>query len=150
MTDTVTEFMTADDQAEPSLETAAVEQKLVDELVERLMDRADASEAALLGEGGLLLPVGAARELFEETDVKVDPDRLQLVHPVHHHQEDGSERIGFFFVATEWEGRPMNKEPNKCLALQRAVTGMVHRDRKAARGTSARATAGITGACRKR
>ncbi|KAK1186436.1 integrase core domain-containing protein [Streptomyces sp. NBS 14/10] len=31
-----------------------------------------------------------------------------------------------------------------------AVTGMVHRDRKAARGTSARETAGITGACRKR
>jgi hypothetical protein len=29
-------------------------------------------------------------------------------------------------------------------------TAMVHRDRKAARGTSARETAGITGACRKR
>ncbi|WP_177198684.1 hypothetical protein [Streptomyces colonosanans] len=29
-----------------------VEDKLVDEVVERLMDRADASGAALLGEGG--------------------------------------------------------------------------------------------------
>ncbi|MCX4428933.1 IS256 family transposase [Streptomyces mirabilis] len=34
-----------------------VEDKLVDEVVERLMDRADASGAALLGEGGLLTEV---------------------------------------------------------------------------------------------
>ncbi|MFJ2198481.1 transposase [Streptomyces violaceusniger] len=38
----------------------AVEQKLVDEVVERLMDRADASGAALLGEGGLLTEVTRA------------------------------------------------------------------------------------------
>lgn len=64
------------------------------------------------------LTVGAARELFEETDVKADPDRLELLHVVHHRQEDGSDRIGFFFLATEWEGTPRNKEPEKCLALQ--------------------------------
>ncbi|MGW0885907.1 NUDIX hydrolase [Streptomyces sp. NPDC002671] len=67
---------------------------------------------------GEALTVGAARELDEETGVKVDPDHLRLVHVVHHRQEDGSERIGFFFVATEWEGTPINKEPSKCLALQ--------------------------------
>ena len=38
----------------------AVEEKLVDEVVERLMDRADASGAALLGEGGLLTEVTRA------------------------------------------------------------------------------------------
>jgi hypothetical protein len=30
----------------------------------------------------------------------------------------GVERIGFFFEATEWEGMPVNKEPEKCLALE--------------------------------
>ncbi|MGW3264790.1 NUDIX hydrolase [Streptomyces sp. NPDC001056] len=64
------------------------------------------------------LTAGAARELSEETGVQVDPARLELQHVVHHRQEDGSERIGFFFVATEWEGAPVNKEPEKCLALQ--------------------------------
>ncbi|MFF8593013.1 transposase [Streptomyces sp. NPDC015220] len=37
-----------------------VEDKLVNEVVERLMDRADASGAALLGEGGLLTAVTLA------------------------------------------------------------------------------------------
>ncbi|GAA3482015.1 hypothetical protein GCM10018966_065470 [Streptomyces yanii] len=37
-----------------------VEDKLVDEVVERLMDRADVSGAALLGEGGLLTEVTRA------------------------------------------------------------------------------------------
>lgn len=40
------------DKESPAAE--AVERKLVDEVVEQLMDRADASGAALLGEGGLL------------------------------------------------------------------------------------------------
>ncbi|MEU3420021.1 NUDIX domain-containing protein [Streptomyces murinus] len=67
---------------------------------------------------GETLTAGAARELFEETGVTTDPGHLELRHVVHHRQEDGSERIGFFFVATEWAGTPVNKEPDKCLALQ--------------------------------
>ncbi|MFE1250219.1 NUDIX domain-containing protein [Streptomyces sp. NPDC058735] len=67
---------------------------------------------------GETLTAGAARELFEETGVRVDPAHLRLLHVVHHHQGDGSERIGFFFTATEWEGTPTNKEPEKCLTLQ--------------------------------
>ncbi|UIX33306.1 NUDIX hydrolase [Streptomyces sp. GQFP] len=64
------------------------------------------------------LSAGAARELFEETGVTVDPARLRLVHVVHHHQGGEGERIGFFFEATEWEGAPRNREPEKCLALE--------------------------------
>ncbi|MFM9446224.1 NUDIX hydrolase [Streptomyces acidiscabies] len=64
------------------------------------------------------LSVGAARELYEETGVGVDPGRLRLVHVVHHRQSGHTDRIGFFFEATEWEGHPVNREPDKCLALR--------------------------------
>ncbi|MGW7005888.1 IS256 family transposase [Streptomyces sp. NPDC054933] len=47
------------DNKDPAAEPV-VEDKLVDEVVERLMDRADASGAALLGEGGLLTEVTRA------------------------------------------------------------------------------------------
>ncbi|MEU3855505.1 NUDIX domain-containing protein [Streptomyces sp. NPDC029554] len=63
------------------------------------------------------LRVGAARELFEETGLTVDPSDLRLVQVVHHRQNPETERIGFFFEAAEWEGEPVNKEPDKCLAL---------------------------------
>nr|WP_235454696.1 hypothetical protein [Streptomyces olivochromogenes] len=42
----------------PAVES--VEDRLVDEVIERLLDRADASGAALLGEGGLLTAVTRA------------------------------------------------------------------------------------------
>ncbi|MFF8882906.1 NUDIX hydrolase [Streptomyces flaveolus] len=63
------------------------------------------------------LTVGAARELWEETGVTVDPAHLQLTQVVHHRQNGDGERIGFFFQATEWEGDPVNREPEKCLQL---------------------------------
>ncbi|MGQ4365457.1 hypothetical protein [Streptomyces sp. SAS_272] len=50
MTDTVTESATADDQAEPSLESAAVEQKLIEQLVAQARSKG----LQLTGEGGLL------------------------------------------------------------------------------------------------
>lgn len=63
------------------------------------------------------LPVGAARGLFEETGVLVDPERLRLVHVVHHRHQAES-RVGFFFLATQWTGAPYVREPDKCLDLQ--------------------------------
>ncbi|MFB8273551.1 NUDIX domain-containing protein [Streptomyces sp. NPDC055955] len=64
------------------------------------------------------LRLGAARELREETGVIVDPGHLRLVHVVHHHQETTVQRIGFFFEATQWSGKPVNQEPDKCMALE--------------------------------
>jgi 8-oxo-dGTP diphosphatase len=65
------------------------------------------------------LTLATVREACEETGVVVDPDRIRLVHTVHHHQGEGArDRIGFFFEATEWENVPVNREPEKCLRLQ--------------------------------
>ena len=50
MTDTVTEFVAATDQADPSPGAATVEQKLIDQLVERARSKG----LQLTGEGGLL------------------------------------------------------------------------------------------------
>ncbi|WP_329538422.1 transposase (plasmid) [Streptomyces sp. NBC_01450] len=50
MTDTVTEFVAAADQADPSPEAATVEQKLIDQLVEQARGKG----LQLTGEGGLL------------------------------------------------------------------------------------------------
>ncbi|NGO71464.1 NUDIX hydrolase [Streptomyces boncukensis] len=67
---------------------------------------------------GETIPAGAARELHEETGVTVAPDQLRQVHVVHHKQAEDIERVGFFFLATEWEGEPSNREPQKCLDLR--------------------------------
>ncbi|OKI09344.1 DNA mismatch repair protein MutT [Streptomyces sp. CB02923] len=67
---------------------------------------------------GESLPVGAAREAHEGTGITVDPAHLRHVHTVHHQQSPGDERIGFFFLATRWEGEPTNREPDKCLDLR--------------------------------
>jgi 8-oxo-dGTP diphosphatase len=69
-------------------------------------------------ESGETVRAGAARELLEETGVEVDPDDLRLVHVVHHKQSVDVERIGFFFEATRWQGEPVNREADKCLALE--------------------------------
>lgn len=63
------------------------------------------------------LTAGAARELREETGVEVEPGDRRLVHTVHHRQSPEVERIGLFFEATAWQGEPVNREPEKCLAL---------------------------------
>jgi 8-oxo-dGTP diphosphatase len=55
--------------------------------------------------------VGACREAHEEVGVIVDPDHLQCVSVVH--RRDHDERVSFFFLATEWQGEPFNKEPEK-------------------------------------
>ncbi|WP_016905206.1 NUDIX hydrolase [Streptomyces xiaopingdaonensis] len=70
-------------------------------------------------DAGEPLTAGAARELREETGVTVAPSHLRHVHTVHHRQSDESERIGVFFLATEWRGEPTNREPDKCLDLRR-------------------------------
>ncbi|MGW2873081.1 NUDIX domain-containing protein [Kitasatospora sp. NPDC001225] len=61
---------------------------------------------------------GAARELREETGIATDPARLRLAYTVLHHQDPATLRLGLFYLATEWEGEPVNREPEKCLDLR--------------------------------
>ncbi|MFD6096131.1 NUDIX domain-containing protein [Nocardiopsis flavescens] len=68
-------------------------------------------------EPGESVAQGAARELFEEVGVTVDPDTLHCAHVTHHRSARGATRIGFFFTAPRWEGTPVNREPHLCSRL---------------------------------
>lgn len=57
---------------------------------------------------------GAARELREETGVTAEPEALEMVHVSHHRSPYGTDRVGFFFAAREWNGDVVNAEPDLC------------------------------------
>ncbi|WP_336205309.1 NUDIX hydrolase [Nonomuraea sp. LPB2021202275-12-8] len=52
----------------------------------------------------------AVREAREEVGVVIEPRDLAFAHVMHR----APERVGFFFVATRWDGEPYNAEPDKC------------------------------------
>jgi 8-oxo-dGTP diphosphatase len=56
-----------------------------------------------------------SREVLEEAGLNLEPSKLKLVHALH--RLDGDERFDLFFYIDEWEGEPINKEPNKCDGL---------------------------------
>ncbi len=55
------------------------------------------------------------REALEETGIMLKPSDLKMVHVMHRKGTDI--RVDFFFIATNWLGEPMNREPNKCNEL---------------------------------
>jgi len=59
----------------------------------------------------------AVREAQEELGVIVDPDDVRFVTVVHHRNDLGEARVGFFFATDRWRGEPVNAEPNKCAGL---------------------------------
>jgi len=58
-----------------------------------------------------------AREALEETGIIVDPENLRVIHTMHR-LTPKDERIDFFLTASEWQGEPVIKEPDKCDDLQ--------------------------------
>ncbi len=64
-----------------------------------------------LEEGESVIDAGI-REALEELGIIVD--RLEVVHVMHHRNPGGTARIGFFLLAAEWRGTPVNLEPDKC------------------------------------
>ncbi|MGW3151942.1 NUDIX hydrolase [Streptomyces sp. NPDC001177] len=61
---------------------------------------------------------GAIREAREEVGVNLNGHDLEFVHVVHHRSPERHGRIGFFFLAENWDGTPSNREPHKCARLQ--------------------------------
>jgi len=60
---------------------------------------------------------GAVREAAEEVGVKLGEADPAFLHVVHHRTAEGQGRIGFFFLSESWEGKPVNREPDKCARL---------------------------------
>jgi 8-oxo-dGTP pyrophosphatase MutT (NUDIX family) len=54
----------------------------------------------------------AAREAEEEIGVVIEPECIHFSQVMH--RKDGDERVDFFVNVSEWDGEPINAEPDKC------------------------------------
>lgn len=52
------------------------------------------------------------REATEEIGVTIDPAAVDFAHIMHNASSGG--RAAFFFLVEQWEGEPLNMEPDKC------------------------------------
>lgn len=68
----------------------------------------------LLEEGETLIEA-AAREAKEEIDIAITQEDLKLVHvlQVQKSETHTKDILGFYFLATHWNGEAINKEPNR-------------------------------------
>ncbi|MFE9322088.1 NUDIX domain-containing protein [Nocardia sp. NPDC052278] len=69
-------------------------------------------------DAGEPITAAAAREAFEEVGVTIDPADLRVVHVVHVAGSGPEPRLGVFLYASRWRGEPVNREPQKCAAVQ--------------------------------
>jgi 8-oxo-dGTP diphosphatase len=62
----------------------------------------------------------AIREAKEEVRVDIDPKDLKLRHTLHRISNIPvkNERMDLFFETSEWNGEPINAEPDKCSELK--------------------------------
>ena len=67
-------------------------------------------------DGGETVMAAAAREAQEETGLHLDPGDL-VFSSVMHRMED-EERVDFFVQVRQWQGEPVNSEPDKCDELR--------------------------------
>lgn len=63
-------------------------------------------------DGGETVLAAAAREGLEETGLHLEADQIAFSSVVH--RKDGDERIDFFVHVLNWQGEPVNMEPEKC------------------------------------
>ena len=69
-------------------------------------------------EAGESIRQSIVREAIEEAGIQLNPTNLVLAHVLSRTNENGEERADFFFTTNEWEGTIINKEPQKCFALE--------------------------------
>jgi ADP-ribose pyrophosphatase YjhB (NUDIX family) len=67
-------------------------------------------------DGDETVVAAAAREGQEETGVRIQADDVAFSSVVH--RKDGDERVDFFVHVRNWEGEPLNTEPDKCDELR--------------------------------
>lgn len=69
-------------------------------------------------EAGETIAQAAARELYEEVGIAVDPGELRFAGVTHHRPPHGDSRVGFAFLTDVGEDvEPVNEEPGKCASL---------------------------------
>jgi 8-oxo-dGTP diphosphatase len=63
-------------------------------------------------DGGETVIDAARREALEEVGVQIDPQDVQFSSVLH--RLNGDERVDFFLRIVQWDGEPLNCEPDKC------------------------------------
>lgn len=63
-------------------------------------------------DGGETVIAAARREAQEEVGVRLEPQHIHYSSVMH--RLDGEERVDFFVHVQEWEGEPVNAEPDRC------------------------------------
>jgi 8-oxo-dGTP diphosphatase len=67
-------------------------------------------------DGGETVIAAARREGLEETGIRIEAGDLAFSSVVH--RRDADERVDFFVEVRQWEGEPVNTEPEKCDELR--------------------------------
>jgi 8-oxo-dGTP diphosphatase len=67
-------------------------------------------------DGGETVTAAAAREAEEETGLRIEADDIAFSSVVHRKGDD--ERVDFFVHIRNWQGEPVNTEPEKCDELR--------------------------------
>ena len=67
-------------------------------------------------DGGETVLAAAMREGLEETGVRIEEGDVVFSTVVH--RRDGDERVDFFVHVHQWQGEPVNTEPEKCDELR--------------------------------
>lgn len=56
------------------------------------------------------------REAYEEAGIELLPSQLKVSHIMH--RKSGRLNVDIFFECRSWKGSPVNREPEKCAALE--------------------------------
>ena len=67
-------------------------------------------------DGGETVMAAAAREAEEETGLQIEG--ADIIFSSVMHRIDGDERVDFFVRVQQWQGEPINAEPDKCDELR--------------------------------